>query len=48
MEHEVSKKNVKKKPVKAFQDISDEVNSEMNFKNMQPTPEPSDFEEIEY
>jgi hypothetical protein len=37
-----------KKQVKAFQEISEEVNKDPKLKNMQPTPQPDDFEEIEY
>lgn len=34
--------------VKAYQDINDEIAKDKELQNMQPTPEPKDFEEIEY
>lgn len=34
--------------VKSFQETSDEIQANPELKHMQPTPEPKDFEEIEY
>jgi hypothetical protein len=37
-----------RKTTKSFQDVSKEVKDEPDLKNSQPTPQPEDFEEIEY
>ncbi len=34
--------------VKAYQEINDEIAKDKELRAMQPTPEPKDFEEIEY
>ncbi|MDF0727321.1 hypothetical protein PY093_11555 [Cytobacillus sp. S13-E01] len=34
--------------VKAYQDINEEIKNNKALRNRKPTPEPQDFEEIEY
>jgi hypothetical protein len=38
----------KSKKVKAYQELNEEIAKDKELRNMQPTPEPKDFEEIEY
>jgi hypothetical protein len=45
---EKKRRKLNRKPVKVFQEISKEINIDPKLKNMQPTPQPADFEEIEY
>lgn len=44
----VSSTNNQFNKVKLFQELSDELEANPELRNMQPTPEPKDFEEIEY
>lgn len=34
--------------VKSFQELSDEISTNPKLKHMQPTPQPKNFDEIEY
>jgi hypothetical protein len=38
----------KKEKVKAFQELDEQISNKDEVKRMQPTPQPKDFEEIEY
>lgn len=45
-----NKKSVKKQAgkVKSYQEINNEISDSNTLKQMQPTPQPEDFEEIDY
>ncbi|MDC3414511.1 hypothetical protein NC797_16320 [Aquibacillus sp. 3ASR75-11] len=47
---EKNKKEFKKNEpdVKSYQELNEEISNNKNIKHMQPTPQPKDFEEIEY
>lgn len=40
--------NEKFEQVKSFQEISDEISKKPNMEKRQPTPQPKDFDEIDY
>ncbi|MRG88074.1 hypothetical protein [Salinibacillus xinjiangensis] len=42
------KKNPKNHKVKAYQEINEEITKEEELKKKRPTPQPQDFEDIEY
>lgn len=46
MEKKVNHRQHKK--TKSFQELSEEIKEDPSLKNMQPTLNPDDFEEIEY